>query len=102
MRYADLLRIGAVMKKARPFVALPDWSPGGLTDSDIAGAICRCASAIVAFLMYRVHLPGRSTNAAWRDAARRLASHRILAEKVEWTRELAGTGLFRFRSATGK
>lgn len=46
--------------------------------------------------MYRVHLPGRSTNAAWRDAARRLASHRILAEKVEWTRELAGTGLFGF------
>ena len=34
VRYADLLRIGAVMKKARPFVALPDWSPGGLTDND--------------------------------------------------------------------
>ncbi|MBU3029691.1 putative DNA modification/repair radical SAM protein [Paracoccus marinaquae] len=34
VRYGDLLRIGAVMKKVRPFVALPDWSPGGLTDSD--------------------------------------------------------------------
>ncbi|TKW63216.1 MAG: putative DNA modification/repair radical SAM protein [Paracoccus denitrificans] len=34
VRYADLLRIGAVMKKAQPFVSLPDWSPGGLTDSD--------------------------------------------------------------------
>ncbi len=34
VRYADLLRIGAVMKKARPFVVLPDWSPGGLTDND--------------------------------------------------------------------
>ena len=33
VRFADLLRIGASMKKARPFVTLPDWSPGGLTDS---------------------------------------------------------------------
>ncbi|WBU62155.1 putative DNA modification/repair radical SAM protein [Paracoccus albus] len=34
VRYADLVRIGAVMKKARPFVSLPDWTPGGLTDSE--------------------------------------------------------------------
>ncbi|AUH66261.1 putative DNA modification/repair radical SAM protein [Paracoccus zhejiangensis] len=33
VRYGDLLRIGAQMGKARPFVSLPDWSPGGLTDS---------------------------------------------------------------------
>ncbi|MRX51984.1 putative DNA modification/repair radical SAM protein [Paracoccus sp. S-4012] len=30
----DLVRIGASMKKAQPFVALPGWSPGGLTDAE--------------------------------------------------------------------
>ncbi|MCQ0968863.1 putative DNA modification/repair radical SAM protein (plasmid) [Paracoccus sp. TK19116] len=34
VRYHDLLRIGALMNKAQPFVTLPDWHPGGLTDSD--------------------------------------------------------------------
>lgn len=29
----DLVRIGASMRKARPFVTLPGWSPGALTDS---------------------------------------------------------------------
>ena len=33
LRYEDLTRMGALMKKARPFVTLPGWSPGGLTDS---------------------------------------------------------------------
>ncbi|MDP5306520.1 putative DNA modification/repair radical SAM protein [Paracoccus spongiarum] len=33
VRYADLLRMGAIMSKARAFVTLPDWRPGGLTDS---------------------------------------------------------------------
>ncbi len=33
MRYEDLVRMGALMKKARPFITLPGWSPGGLTDS---------------------------------------------------------------------
>ena len=33
LRYADLLRMGAVMSKARAFVVLPDWRPGQLTDS---------------------------------------------------------------------
>jgi putative DNA modification/repair radical SAM protein len=33
LRYEDLVRIGALMKKARPFVVLPGWSPRGLTDS---------------------------------------------------------------------
>lgn len=33
LRYADLLRIGVLMKKAQPFLSMPDWSPGGLTDS---------------------------------------------------------------------
>lgn len=33
LRYADLLRMGAVMSKARAFVTLPDWHPGALTDS---------------------------------------------------------------------
>lgn len=33
VRYADLLRIGARMKHAAPFICLPDWTPGGLTDS---------------------------------------------------------------------
>lgn len=32
LRYDDLLRIGCVMKHAKPFVVLPDWSPGGLPD----------------------------------------------------------------------
>ena len=30
----DLVRIGALMGKAQPFVTLPGWSPGGLTDSE--------------------------------------------------------------------
>ena len=34
VRYTDLLRIGALMGKARAFVVTPDWSPGGLTDRD--------------------------------------------------------------------
>ena len=34
VRFADLLRMGAIMSKARPFVTLPDWHPGALTDSD--------------------------------------------------------------------
>ena len=33
LRYADLLRMGAIMSKAQPFVTLPDWTPGALTDS---------------------------------------------------------------------
>jgi len=33
LRYEDLARMGALMKKARPFISLPGWSPGGLTDS---------------------------------------------------------------------
>ena len=34
VRYGDLLRMGAIMSKARAFVTLPDWHPGALTDSD--------------------------------------------------------------------
>ncbi|WP_425098397.1 putative DNA modification/repair radical SAM protein [Tropicibacter sp. S64] len=34
LRYADLLRIGAIMGKAKSFVSTPDWSPGALVDSD--------------------------------------------------------------------
>jgi putative DNA modification/repair radical SAM protein len=33
LRYEDLLRMGASMKKARSFVTAGGWSPGGLTDS---------------------------------------------------------------------
>lgn len=33
LRYEDLLRIGALMKKARPFIIQPGWTPGGLTDA---------------------------------------------------------------------
>lgn len=33
LRYDDLRRMGAAMKKAAPFVSLCDWSPGALTDS---------------------------------------------------------------------
>lgn len=33
LRYEDLLRIGALMKKARPFITLAGWSPGNLIDS---------------------------------------------------------------------
>ncbi|MCB1991614.1 MAG: radical SAM protein, partial [Geminicoccaceae bacterium] len=32
LRFADLVRIGASMRKARPFIDLPDWSPGRLID----------------------------------------------------------------------
>ena len=31
--YADLIRIGALVKKAKPFIITRDWSPGGLTDA---------------------------------------------------------------------
>lgn len=34
VRYGDLLRIGALMNTAKPFVTMPDWSPGVLTDSE--------------------------------------------------------------------
>ncbi|WP_102107540.1 putative DNA modification/repair radical SAM protein [Oceaniglobus roseus] len=33
LRYDDLTRMGAILKKARPFITLTDWSPGALTDS---------------------------------------------------------------------
>lgn len=33
LRFDDLVRIGASMKKARPFINVPGWSPGQLTDS---------------------------------------------------------------------
>ena len=33
LRYEDLTRIGALMKKARPFITAPGWSPRSLTDS---------------------------------------------------------------------
>jgi predicted DNA-binding helix-hairpin-helix protein len=33
LRYDDLCRMGAAMKKAAPFVSLRDWTPGALTDS---------------------------------------------------------------------
>lgn len=33
LRHEDLARMGALMKKARPFITLPGWSPGALTDS---------------------------------------------------------------------
>jgi putative DNA modification/repair radical SAM protein len=34
VRYGDLLRMGAVMKQAKPFVRLPDWTPRRLIDLD--------------------------------------------------------------------
>jgi putative DNA modification/repair radical SAM protein len=34
LRYDDLLRMGASLTKAQPFISLPDWSPGALLDSD--------------------------------------------------------------------
>lgn len=33
LRYEDLLRMGAMMKKAQPFVVVGGWTPGALTDS---------------------------------------------------------------------
>ena len=32
LRYRDLMAMGAVTQKARPFVVVCDWRPGGLTD----------------------------------------------------------------------
>ena len=34
VRYDDLVRMGANLKNARPFIHVPDWSPGALTDSE--------------------------------------------------------------------
>jgi putative DNA modification/repair radical SAM protein len=34
LRYDDLLRMGASLKKAQPFITLRDWSPGALLDSE--------------------------------------------------------------------
>jgi predicted DNA-binding helix-hairpin-helix protein len=33
LRYADLKRLGAGLKKARAFLVAADWSPGRMTDS---------------------------------------------------------------------
>lgn len=33
LRFEDLVRIGASMRKARPFISVPGWTPGGLIDS---------------------------------------------------------------------
>lgn len=46
--------------------------------------------------MYRVVLPSLGAGLVWRDAARRLASHRIAADQVEWVRGGDG-GLFAAR-----
>ncbi|MBS1300890.1 putative DNA modification/repair radical SAM protein [Loktanella sp. SALINAS62] len=34
LRYDDLLRLGASMKKAQAFITCADWTPGALTDSE--------------------------------------------------------------------
>lgn len=34
IRYDDLVRIGCVMRHARPFITVPDWTPGGQLDAD--------------------------------------------------------------------
>jgi putative DNA modification/repair radical SAM protein len=34
LRYDDLLRMGATLKKAQPFIELADWQPGALLDAD--------------------------------------------------------------------
>jgi putative DNA modification/repair radical SAM protein len=34
LRYDDLTKLGASLKKARNFITTPDWSPGGLVDSE--------------------------------------------------------------------
>lgn len=34
LRYEDLARLGASLSKAKPFITLAGWSPGGLTDED--------------------------------------------------------------------
>lgn len=33
LRYEDLVVLGALVKKAQPFITLPGWSPGRLTDA---------------------------------------------------------------------
>jgi len=33
LRYEDLTRMGASLRKARSFITASNWSPGGLTDS---------------------------------------------------------------------
>ena len=39
LRYEDLLRIGCVMKHARPFITLPGWSPKALPDDQNLRAV---------------------------------------------------------------
>ncbi|MEH6725107.1 MAG: putative DNA modification/repair radical SAM protein [Hyphomicrobiales bacterium] len=34
LRYDDMLSLGAIMSKAKPFVTLVDWTPGGLIDAE--------------------------------------------------------------------
>ncbi len=34
VRYDDLVRMGANLRNAKPFIFVPDWSPGSLTDSE--------------------------------------------------------------------
>lgn len=34
LRFDDLMRMGALTRKARPFIMLPDWTPRALTDSE--------------------------------------------------------------------
>ncbi|AHJ66009.1 putative DNA modification/repair radical SAM protein [Granulibacter bethesdensis] len=38
LRFEDVARLGAVMKKAQPFIVLPGWNPRGLTDSALLRA----------------------------------------------------------------
>jgi predicted DNA-binding helix-hairpin-helix protein len=33
LRYEDLVRMGALMKKAKAFVTMPGWTPAAMTDS---------------------------------------------------------------------
>ena len=33
LRFEDLVRMGALMKKAKAFISLPGWTPAGMTDS---------------------------------------------------------------------
>lgn len=34
LRYEDLVRMGALIKKARPFISMPGWSPRGMIDQE--------------------------------------------------------------------
>ena len=77
LRYDDLARMGATMKKARPFVDLRRLEPRRADRQRRSARPLRAAArAAGAVLMPTVRLPRAAPATAWRDAARGLLGGR--------------------------